>query len=188
MIGQVKKSYYNPLFPRWFTTALSSPGLCGQTTSLGGTISCWWSTVLLIFSYIRLRWLTQNQVLRNKKKCQFKDFKFREALLLQLRCKKAPKRRESAFHLTGQQLLWCRFWKDRKGKDSHFRETHTCECIVCDYKLKNKEELGIHLLTCEIYTCSMCTYRNKRLSELKSHCKTSREKFLKVSCTSYFSE
>ena len=78
--------------------------------------------------------------------------------------------------------------KDRKGKDLHVRETHAFECIVRDYKLKNKEELGIHLLTCEIYTCSMCTYRHKTLTELKSHCKTSRDKFLKVSCTNYFSE
>ena len=91
--------------------------------------------------------------------------------------------------------------KDRKGKDLHVRETHAFECIVCDYKLKNKEELGIHLLTCEIYTCSMCTYRHKRLSELKSHCKTKhtrntiirhhktdRANFSMVSCTNYFSE
>ena len=91
--------------------------------------------------------------------------------------------------------------KDRKGKDLHVRETHTFECIVRDYKLKNKEELGIHLLTCEIYTCSMCTYRHKRLSELKSHCKTKhtrntiirhhkmyRENFSKVSSKNYFIE
>ena len=95
---------YSPIY-RWCIMVQSGYGLSGQTTSLGGTISCWWLTVLLIFSSIRLRWLTQNQVLRNKKKCQFKDFKFREALLLQLRCKKAPKRRESVFHLTGQQLI-----------------------------------------------------------------------------------
>ena len=62
--------------------------------------------------------------------------------------------------------------KDRKGKDSHVRETHTFEYIVFNYKLKKEEELGIYLLSCEIYTCSMCTYRHKRISELKSHFKT----------------
>ena len=91
--------------------------------------------------------------------------------------------------------------KERKEKDICVRETHTFQCIVCDFKLNNKEELGVHLLTCELYTCSLCSYRHKRLSELKSHCKTKhtrntiirhhkteRENISKVSCTNYFSE
>ena len=37
-------------------------------------------------------------------------------------------------------------------------------CEHCD------EEFN--LLTCEMYTCSVCAYKHKRLSELKNHCKT----------------
>ena len=83
----------------------------------------------------------------------------------------------------------------------HIRGTHTFECTVCKLKHKSKEELDIHLLTCEIYVCSLCSYTHKRLSELKSHCKTKhtrntiikhckmdREDFSKLSCKNYFSE
>ena len=91
--------------------------------------------------------------------------------------------------------------KDRKEKDAHVRATHTFECNVCDLRLVNKEELEIYLQTCEIYSCSLCSYRHSRLSELKSHCKKKhtrntiirhhkmdRENFSKVSSKNYFSE
>ena len=45
-----------------------------------------------------------------------------------------------------------------------------------DFRLKNKEELDIHHQTCEMYQYSLCTYRHKRLSELKSHCKNKHTK------------
>ena len=41
------------------------------------------------------------------------------------------------------------------------------ECKVCEYKNYNKEELDIHILNCEIYVCSLCSYKQKRLCELK---------------------
>ena len=91
--------------------------------------------------------------------------------------------------------------KDRHEKDAHVRASHSFECNICDLKLNNKEEFGIHLLTCEIYLCSLCSYRHNRISELKSHCKTKhtrntiirhhkmdRENFSKVSSKNYFSE
>ena len=91
--------------------------------------------------------------------------------------------------------------KDRKEKDAHIRETHTSECSIYDFKLKNKEELGIHLQTCKMYMCSLCYYIHKRLNELKSqwktkhtknviirHRKMDRESFSKLSNTNYFSE
>lgn len=90
--------------------------------------------------------------------------------------------------------------KDRQEKEAHVRATHTFECNICDLKLKNKDEFGIHLLTCEMYSCSLCSYRHNRISELKSHCKTKhtrntiirhhkmdRENFSKVSSKNYFS-
>jgi hypothetical protein len=91
--------------------------------------------------------------------------------------------------------------KDRKETAAHIRHTHTFECNIFDLKLNNKEELEIHLQTCEMYTCSLCIYRHKRLSKLKSHCKNKhtkntiirhskmdRDNSLKVSSTNYFSE
>ena len=91
--------------------------------------------------------------------------------------------------------------KDRKEKEAHIRKNHTFECSVCDIKLRNKDEFLIHLPTCEMNVSSLCSYRHKRLSELKSHCKTKhtkniiikhqkmdRDNFTKVSSTNYFSE
>ena len=54
--------------------------------------------------------------------------------------------------------------KDSKEKDIHIIETHTFECKVHEYKYTNKEELDIDLLTYEIYACSLCSYKHKRLS------------------------
>ena len=48
--------------------------------------------------------------------------------------------------------------KDRKEKDIHIRDNHTFKCNVCDMKLNNKEDLDVHLYTCEIYICSLCNY------------------------------
>jgi hypothetical protein len=73
---------------------------------------------------------------------------------------------------------------------------------VCEFRNKDKEELKIHLQTCEIYVCSLCSYKHKRISELKSHMKTKhtsknaiikhmkmdRDCFSKLSVKNYFSE
>ena len=91
--------------------------------------------------------------------------------------------------------------KDRQEKEAHVRATHTFECNICDLKLKNKDEFGIHLLTCVKYSCSLYSYGHIRISEIKSHCKTKhlrntvirqhkmdRENFSKVSSKNYFGE
>ena len=57
-------------------------------------------------------------------------------------------------------------------QNTHFRSYHTFECNLCKFRLKNKEVLDLHILACEIYTCSKCEYRHKRLSEMKNHCNT----------------
>ena len=57
----------------------------------------------------------------------------------------------------------------------HIRDAHTFKCDICEISLGNKENLDMHLLTCEIYKCFTCDYVNKRLCELKSHCKTKHE-------------
>jgi hypothetical protein len=62
--------------------------------------------------------------------------------------------------------------KDRKEKETHIRDNPTFVCNVCEIQLENKEDLDVHLLTCEMYICSLCSYRHKRLSKLKIHCKT----------------
>ena len=83
--------------------------------------------------------------------------------------------------------------KDRKEKEIHIRDNHTFECNVCEMSLENKDVLRVHLLRCEMYTCSLCTYKHKRLSELKNHCKTKhskmdKENFSKLSFSNHFSE
>ena len=57
----------------------------------------------------------------------------------------------------------------------HIRDAHTFKCDICEISLGNKENLDMHLLTCEIYKCFTCDYVNKRLCELKSHCKKKHE-------------
>ena len=46
---------------------------------------------------------------------------------------------------------------------------HAFECNVCELKHKNKEELDIHLITCEMYVCSLRNYKHKRLSDVKNN-------------------
>ena len=46
--------------------------------------------------------------------------------------------------------------KDKREKDIYIRDKHTFKCNVCDIQLKNKEDLDTHLLTCEMYICSLC--------------------------------
>ena len=89
----------------------------------------------------------------------------------------------------------------RHEKDAYIRATGAFECNICDLKIKNKDEFGIQLLNCEMYSNSLCCYRYNRISELKSHCKTKhtgntiirhhkmdRENLSKVSSKNYFSE
>ena len=53
----------------------------------------------------------------------------------------------------------------------HSGKTHSdnFDCGICEYQAKSKEELEIHLFTCEIYICSVCRSKEKTLSDLKKH-------------------
>jgi hypothetical protein len=67
-------------------------------------------------------------------------------------------------------------------KQIHIRNNHTFECDICELKLKNKEDLEIHFLTCEIYICVACQYRHHARSKHEKltyifHHKMDRENF-----------
>ena len=66
----------------------------------------------------------------------------------------------------------CECW----GPNELTMEVHTgrChseyfECGLCDFKAKTKENLEIHLSTCEIYDCDVCYFRVQQISEIKAH-------------------
>ena len=50
------------------------------------------------------------------------------------------------------------------------------ECGLCDINTKNKEELEMHLSTCEIFKCVSCRKTFKTLSDLKQHFSNIHEK------------
>ena len=54
------------------------------------------------------------------------------------------------------------------------------ECGLCGFVANNEEQLSLHLVTCEIYTCDRCLIRYKTISELKAHYKTDLIKFKKL--------
>ena len=62
--------------------------------------------------------------------------------------------------------------KKRRKLEPHEINMHTFKCQVCEIQLGSKEDLDIHLTTCKVYECYKCEYIHKRLSELKTHCKT----------------
>jgi hypothetical protein len=72
--------------------------------------------------------------------------------------------------------IFCKFcdeeFEESRDLQIHTINTHTFECQVCDFKAENKEMLDIHVSTCEVYECQGCDYSHKRLSEMKTHCKT----------------
>ena len=72
------------------------------------------------------------------------------------------------------------------------------ECGLCGDEFSEKEDVDIHLRTCEIYECSSCWLRGSNLSDIKkhiqekhdsstrlNHLKMERENDLEVSSTSY---
>ena len=45
------------------------------------------------------------------------------------------------------------------------------ECGLCGFAANSEENLSMHLVTCEIYTCNICEKRFNTISEIKSHYK-----------------
>ena len=73
------------------------------------------------------------------------------------------------------------------------------ECGLCGEEFKEREDLEIHLNTCEIFECSSCWLRDGNISDMKNHVrgnhssttevnhlKMHKEKQHIVSSTSYF--
>ena len=58
-----------------------------------------------------------------------------------------------------------------KGLKVHTTKTHTCSlnCEICDFKAQTEKVLEIHLFTCELYRCSKCEFKSRRLSQTKAH-------------------
>ena len=46
--------------------------------------------------------------------------------------------------------------------------TNNFECGICNYKSQSKEDLEVHLFTCEIYKCDKCISKIKKHKE-KQH-------------------
>ena len=61
--------------------------------------------------------------------------------------------------------------------DVHMGKEHSdiLECGLCAFKPKDKEQLEIHLLTCEIYTCTLCDNNFVKLADLKNYVTTDHE-------------
>ena len=55
----------------------------------------------------------------------------------------------------------------------HTAEKHSVSliCEICDFKAVNKSIIQIHLVTCELYRCSKCDFKSRRLSQVKTHTK-----------------
>ena len=92
-------------------------------------------------------------------------------------------------------------FEERRKLELHVINTHTYKCEVFKIQMGSKEDLDIHLTTCEVYECYKCEYMHKRLSELKTHCKTKhtgnvailhvkmdRENMSEVTCKKYLSD
>ena len=62
------------------------------------------------------------------------------------------------------------------GRETIDMEVHTAkahsenfECGLCDFEGKDKENLDIHLTTCESYLCGLCEDKIKMLTDVKEH-------------------
>ena len=77
-------------------------------------------------------------------------------------------------------VVFCEQWDseftNEGEKKKQRRNILTFDCDFCKLRLKNKEELDMHFLTCEIYLCFKCQYRHKRENEMKNNCRTEHEK------------
>ena len=61
--------------------------------------------------------------------------------------------------------------------DVHMGKEHSdnLECGLCAFKLKDKEQLETHQLTCEIYKCTLCDNNFVKLADLKDDVTTDHE-------------
>ena len=57
------------------------------------------------------------------------------------------------------------------GLKVHLTKKHTSSmnCQICDFKAQTQKVLEIHIVTCEIYKCSKCEFKSRRLSQTKAH-------------------
>ena len=46
------------------------------------------------------------------------------------------------------------------------------ECGLCEYIAEDLETLDVHLFTCNIYKCSRCEPKFKKLSDVRTHLET----------------
>ena len=55
----------------------------------------------------------------------------------------------------------------------HTAEKHSVSliCEICDFKAVKKSIIEIHLVTCELYRCSKCDFKSRRLSQVKTYTK-----------------
>ena len=42
-------------------------------------------------------------------------------------------------------------------------------CEICNFKAQTKSDLEVHVFTCELYRCSKCEFKSRRLSQIKNH-------------------
>ena len=66
----------------------------------------------------------------------------------------------------------CEFTTTSKHElEVHKGEKHKIAllCEICDFKAQKKSILEIHLATCELYKCSKCEFKSRRLSQVKTH-------------------
>ena len=59
----------------------------------------------------------------------------------------------------------------QQGIKVHKAKQHTSAlpCKICDFKAQTQNMLQIHLVTCELYKCSKCDHKSRRLSQVKAH-------------------
>ena len=51
------------------------------------------------------------------------------------------------------------------------------ECGLCDTKFDDKDNLELHLRTCEVYECSECYLKDRNLNDMKKHVLEDHEEF-----------
>ena len=66
----------------------------------------------------------------------------------------------------------CEFTTTSKHElEVHKGEKHKIAllCEICEFKAQKKSILEINLATCELYKCSKCEFKSRRVSQVKTH-------------------